>query len=165
MRPRAGWPDPRRSKAVDNGGLRYGAVEGALRPPLPTATQSGLSRPSFSAFAGPNPPPLDQAAEPKHYRRDPRKRTLGGRLQIGTVAGFGSESVAGFLLECMAGFVGIRIRAVDNKHETLLCCAGARAKGRCDPDGLPKPQSPSREPAKVLKPRRNRNILKTVAVR
>jgi hypothetical protein len=25
------------------------------------------------------------------------------------VAGFGSESVAGFLLECMAGFVGIRI--------------------------------------------------------
>jgi hypothetical protein len=34
--------------------------------------------------------------------------TAGGRLQIGTVAGFGSEQVAGFILECMAGFVGIR---------------------------------------------------------
>ena len=31
-----------------------------------------------------------------------------GRLQIGTVAGFKSERVAGFNLECMAGFVGIR---------------------------------------------------------
>jgi hypothetical protein len=29
---------PRRDKAVDNGGLRYGAMESALRPPLPTAT-------------------------------------------------------------------------------------------------------------------------------
>ena len=44
----------RLSKAVDNGGLRYGAVQGALRPPLPTATQSAFTtRPSFSAFAGP----------------------------------------------------------------------------------------------------------------
>jgi hypothetical protein len=32
----------------------------------------------------------------------------GGRLQIGTVAGFKSERVAGIILECMAGFVGIR---------------------------------------------------------
>jgi hypothetical protein len=32
---------PRRDKAVDNGGLRYGAMESALRPPLPTATRSG----------------------------------------------------------------------------------------------------------------------------
>jgi hypothetical protein len=32
----------------------------------------------------------------------------GGRHQIGTPAGFGSEQVAGFRLECMAGFVGIR---------------------------------------------------------
>jgi hypothetical protein len=31
-----------------------------------------------------------------------------GRHQIGTPAGFGSEQVAGFRLECMAGFVGIR---------------------------------------------------------
>src|ERR1700678_3087368 len=47
MRPRAGWPDPRRSKAVDNGGLRYGAVEGALRPPLPTATPSPFTTRPF----------------------------------------------------------------------------------------------------------------------
>ena len=34
----------------------------------------------------------------------------GGRHQIGTPAGFKSESVAGFLLECPAGFIGIRIQ-------------------------------------------------------
>ena len=28
------------AKAVDNGGLRYGAMESALRPPLPTATRA-----------------------------------------------------------------------------------------------------------------------------
>jgi ATP-dependent DNA ligase len=31
-----------------------------------------------------------------------------GRLQIGTVAGFVSERVAGIKLECLAGFIGIR---------------------------------------------------------
>ena len=36
------------------------------------------------------------------------KQADGGRHQIGTLAGFKSEQVAGFLLECMAGFVGIR---------------------------------------------------------
>jgi hypothetical protein len=36
------------------------------------------------------------------------KQDAGGRYQIGTPAGFGSELVAGFILECMAGFVGIR---------------------------------------------------------
>jgi len=41
---------------------------------------------------------------------DPRKQTPGGRHQIGIPAGFKSESVAGFLLECVAGFVGIRTR-------------------------------------------------------
>jgi hypothetical protein len=38
------------------------------------------------------------------------KQAAGGRHQIGTLAGFKSEQVAGFLLECMAGFVGIRTR-------------------------------------------------------
>jgi hypothetical protein len=36
------------------------------------------------------------------------KQAAGDRHQIGTLAGFRSEQVAGFLLECMAGFVGIR---------------------------------------------------------
>jgi len=36
----------------------------------------------------------------------------GGRLQIGILAGFASEHLAGFPLECMAGFIGIRIMAV-----------------------------------------------------
>jgi hypothetical protein len=40
----------------------------------------------------------------------PATRSGGGRHQIGTQAGFGSEQGAGFRLECMAGFIGIRIR-------------------------------------------------------
>jgi hypothetical protein len=40
---------------------------------------------------------------------DLRKHDAGGRHQIGTPAGFGSEQVAGFTLECMADFIGIRI--------------------------------------------------------
>jgi hypothetical protein len=35
-------------------------------------------------------------------------RTPGGRHQIGIPAGFKSESVAGFLLECVADIIGIR---------------------------------------------------------
>jgi hypothetical protein len=34
-----------------------------------------------------------------------------GRYHVGTLAGFKSERVAGFRLECMAGFVGIRSEA------------------------------------------------------
>ena len=37
-----------------------------------------------------------------------RNIRLGGRLHLGTPAGFKSERVAGFKLECMAGFIGIR---------------------------------------------------------
>ena len=43
---RAGSPNPRRDKAVDNDGLRYGAMESALRPSLPTATRL-RTRPSL----------------------------------------------------------------------------------------------------------------------
>ena len=48
MRPATAGTDPlhpRRDKAVDNGGLRYGAMESALRPPLPTATRTGRHEP------------------------------------------------------------------------------------------------------------------------
>ena len=38
----------RRAKAVDNVGLRYGATESALRPPLPTATPSPFRAPTSS---------------------------------------------------------------------------------------------------------------------
>jgi hypothetical protein len=37
---KVGSLDPRRDKAVDNGGLRYGAMESALRPPLSAATRA-----------------------------------------------------------------------------------------------------------------------------
>ena len=92
---------------MDNGGLRYGAVEGALRRPLPTATQSALHDPTI-----PSRPPqaqnrrsLDRSVAAQHHPPDPRKRTLRGRHQIGIPAGFKSELVAGFLLELVAGFV------------------------------------------------------------
>jgi hypothetical protein len=40
-------PNPQRGKAVDNDGLRYGAMESALRPSLPTATQTGSHEPEL----------------------------------------------------------------------------------------------------------------------
>src|SRR3984957_6761435 len=43
----AAWRPPRRDKAVDNDGLRHGALESALRPSLPTATRSGPHAPNL----------------------------------------------------------------------------------------------------------------------
>jgi hypothetical protein len=63
---KAGSPDPRRDKAVDNGGLHYGAVESALRPPLPTATRA-LAETQIQAS-------LDQRLRAKHHHLDPRGR-------------------------------------------------------------------------------------------
>jgi hypothetical protein len=103
----ASSPDPRRDKAVDNGGLRYSVMESALRPPLPTATRAAPRKPSLLILRRP-PSPLDPNGQAKHHPFDPRKQTSGGRHQIGTPAGFKSELVAGFLLECPAGFIGIR---------------------------------------------------------
>src|SRR5208337_718216 len=48
----------------------------------------------------------------------------GGRHQIGTPAGFKSESVAGFLSESMAGFVGIRTSAA---HAYIPTAEAARS--------------------------------------
>jgi hypothetical protein len=134
---------------VDNGGLRYGAAEGALRPPLPTATQSALHNPTIllALHGRKNRRSLDRSVGAQHHRLDPRKRTLGGRLQIGTVAGFGSESVTGFLLDLVAGFVGIRRLAGVDPKATLAPCFlvvcfhqigeryGREAQNRRDPCG------------------------------
>ena len=112
-------PNLRRDQAVDSDGLRYDAMESALRPSLPTATRSvPLNRTFFAVDRGPNPWPLDQHDRAKHHHFDPRKQTPGGRHQIGTPAGFKSESVAGFLLECLAGFLGIRSLALINLRES-----------------------------------------------
>ena len=87
---------------MDNGGLRYGAVEGALRPPLPTATQSALHDPTI----------LLGLRRPKIGARltDPSRRNIIAPIRGSErcVTGIKSESVAGFLLELVAGFVGIR---------------------------------------------------------
>jgi hypothetical protein len=96
-------------KAVDNGGLRYGAMKSALRPPLPTAAQlAAPNRPSQRLGRLANQTALTNPVQANIIASDPRKQTSGGRHQIGTLAGFKSESVAGFILECLAGFVGIR---------------------------------------------------------
>jgi hypothetical protein len=117
-------PNLRRDQAVDSDGLRYDAMESALRPSLPTATRSvPLNRTFFAVDRGPNPWPLDQHDRAKHHHFDPRKQTPGGRHQIGTPAGFKSESVAGFLLECLAGFLGIRSK-VEIVEE--VCALGSR---------------------------------------
>ena len=55
-------------------------------------------------------PGLTDPARPNIITSNRAKQTSGGRHQIGTPAAFKSESVAGFLLECLAGFVGIRTR-------------------------------------------------------
>jgi len=49
-RAKAGSPNLRRGKAVDNDGPRYDAMESALRLSAPTATRSGLTNRILFAF-------------------------------------------------------------------------------------------------------------------
>jgi hypothetical protein len=51
---------------------------------------------------------LTQIEKQEQHLLDPWECPPSGRLQIGMMAGFESERVAGFNLECMAGFIGIR---------------------------------------------------------
>ena len=44
----------------------------------------------------------------------------GCRHHVGNLAGFKSERVAGFRLECMAGFVGIRTPAQTGEENDLM---------------------------------------------
>ena len=114
---------------MDNGGLRYGAVEGALRPPLPTATQSALHDPTI----------LLGLRRPKIRARltDPSRRNIIAPIRGSErwVAGIKSESRPASdrnwwpasYSELMAGFVGIRTllgfkfspRIPDLKHRRL----------------------------------------------
>ena len=49
-RTKAPWRHHRRDKAVDNDGLRYGAMESALRPSLPTATRPDRHAPRLPSI-------------------------------------------------------------------------------------------------------------------
>ena len=51
---------------------------------------------------------LTDAIDQNIIQSDLRKQDAGGRHQIGTLAGFRLEQVAGFRLECMADIVGTR---------------------------------------------------------
>ena len=58
-----------RDKAVDNGGLRYGAIESALRPPLPTATPSLRDNPTLLLSIGTQKgPPIGVQKGPLSWR-------------------------------------------------------------------------------------------------
>ena len=109
-RAKVGSPDPRRGKAVDNGGLPL-RRNGERASPAVThrhSSRPSQTKPSYHVVEASSQALLDQPGQAKHHPFDPRKQTPGGRHQIGTPAGFKSELVAGFLLECPAGFVGIR---------------------------------------------------------
>ena len=86
---------------MDNGGLRYGAMESALRPPLTTAIRHVVLNRRSSLGRLENRTALTDPVQPNIIASDPRKQTSGGRHQIGTLAGFISESVAGFISECL----------------------------------------------------------------
>lgn len=51
---------------------------------------------------------LTNAADQNIIHSDLQRQGAGGRLQIGTLAGFRSEQVAAFELDCMADIVGTR---------------------------------------------------------
>ena len=102
-------PNPRRTRPWTTTGYATAQRKARSARRCPPPYDPTLARRTFFSFCGgPNPCPLDQSSQAKHHHFDPRKQTPGGRLQIGTPAGFKSESMAGFLLECVAGFVGIR---------------------------------------------------------
>jgi hypothetical protein len=105
---------------VDNGGLRYGAMESALRPPLPTATRHVVLNRQSSFGSRENQTALTDPVQANIIASDPRKQTSGGRHQIGTLAGFKSE--------CLAGFVGIRRRL----RIELIQATTPQAKGRVE---------------------------------
>jgi hypothetical protein len=52
---------------------------------------------------------LDRATNKNDHSHDPQRCRAVADVRSETPAGFGSEQVAGFILECMTGFVGIRI--------------------------------------------------------
>ena len=60
---------------------------------------------------------LTNAADQNIIRSDLQRQCAGGRLQIGTLAGFRSEQVADFVLECMADIVGTRSYSQARPHE------------------------------------------------
>src|SRR5208337_1514446 len=72
----------RRDKAVDNGGLRYGAIESALRPPLPTATPSLRDNPTLPLSIG------TQKGPPYRVQKGPLSwRIRNDRAESGRCAG------------------------------------------------------------------------------
>jgi hypothetical protein len=83
------WRHRRRDKAVDNGGLRYSAMESALKPAVahrhPVRQKIPPPRGAEIRTA------LTDPVQANIIQSDPRKQTSGGRHQIGTLAGFKSE--------------------------------------------------------------------------
>jgi hypothetical protein len=94
----------RRDKAVDNGGLWFGAMESAPRPPLPTAIRHFVLNPAPPRRAKTKTPFADPV-QPNIIAFDPRKLTSGGRHQNRTPGR-------------PIGFVGIRTMAAAFRSST-----------------------------------------------
>src|SRR5271155_4384116 len=108
---------------------------GRALPALPTATRPTVTIQHLKSHSTEAPTHLwlDLSGQAKHHLIDPRKQTPGGRHQIGTPAGFKSESVADFRLECVAGFVGIHTRCLRGDAVAPVVALQAQsqaAKGR-----------------------------------
>jgi hypothetical protein len=93
-------------------------MESALNPAV--AHRHPTRRPEPLLFLGrlENRTALTDPVQANIIASDPRTQTSGGRHQIGTLAGFKSESVAGFILELgglceVAGSQGCGIGAGD----------------------------------------------------
>ncbi len=97
---------------------------------------------------------MTAAKDPIIIHQDPTERRSGGRLQIGTLAGFISEWVAGFRLECMAGFIGIRTITLGEVNELILpkrTLSRRRQAGTLTPDQSDKLARVARVVAKAEK--------------
>jgi hypothetical protein len=74
-------------------------MESALKPAVAHRHPTRRPEPPLLIERLENRPALTDPVQANIIDSDPRKQTSGGRHQIGTLAGFKSESVAGFILE------------------------------------------------------------------
>ena len=122
-----------RDKAVDNGGLRYGAIESALRPPLPTATPSLRDNPTLLLSIGTQKGPLswrmrNDRAESGRCAGQSRPKPRGGTIAWSSVRSRSQIAcnASAVALSCrfsgraLAGFVGIRTPALRSRPRRPL---------------------------------------------
>jgi hypothetical protein len=103
----------------------------------------------------------------EHTRRRRKSSTrpdVGGRLQIGTMAGFVSECMAGFVLEFIAGFV--ESPESEGLAKPYLCLAAARSSGSafCPASRQPSHTLKRRWPAGAAHASGDRDVTASIAI-